>query len=208
MSTRSYRTPKGTTLPIMLIKGKEYLEVKYRIVWFREEQPEASIETEIMNMTDNQACVRATIKDQSGRVLVTSHKIEDRSHFSDFAEKAETGSIGRALALLGYGTQFTADELDEGNRIVDGPINQKQSPQPKKESAPKQKTTQGQVKSEDLGDYKIPVGVRLKGKALKNVQPVELEAFINWIEERGPAGNDEEEFLKKAKEYIKSKEKQ
>ena len=30
-----------------------------------------------------------------------------------------SGAIGRALAMLGYGTQFTGDELNEEHRIVD-----------------------------------------------------------------------------------------
>ena len=38
-------------------------------------------------------------------------------------EKAETGSIGRALAYCGYGTQFAASELEEApERPVDAPI--------------------------------------------------------------------------------------
>ena len=39
-------------------------------------------------------------------------------------EKAETKAVGRALAMLGYGTQF-APELDEGERIVDSPVERK-----------------------------------------------------------------------------------
>ena len=38
----------------------------------------------------------------------------------DYFEKAETKAIGRALAMLGYGTQF-APELDEAERVVDTP---------------------------------------------------------------------------------------
>ncbi|HTD18454.1 MAG TPA: hypothetical protein VK667_02885, partial [Ktedonobacteraceae bacterium] len=38
-----------------------------------------------------------------------------------YIEKAETGAIGRALAALGYGTQF-APELNEEHRIVDSPV--------------------------------------------------------------------------------------
>src|SRR5690606_32778738 len=34
---------------------------------------------------------------------------------------------GRALALIGFGTQFCADELDEGERIVDAPVAKKAS---------------------------------------------------------------------------------
>ena len=47
-------------------------------------------------------------------------KSETMSDFRDYFEKAETKAIGRALAMLGYGTQF-APELDEAERVVDTP---------------------------------------------------------------------------------------
>jgi len=119
---RLYFTEKGTELPLINLKGKEYLEVKYRLVWFREENPDWPIETEFLSITDTSACAKATIKNNAGVILATSHKSESVKGFPDFIEKAETGSIGRALALLGYGTQFCADELDEGKRIVDSPV--------------------------------------------------------------------------------------
>lgn len=119
---RTFATKLGTELPLLNLKGKEYLEVKFRLVWFREENPAWSIETEYVTATDKSALAKATIRDDSGRILATSHKQENIQHFNDFLEKAETGAIGRALALLGYGTQFCADELDEGSRIVDAPV--------------------------------------------------------------------------------------
>lgn len=122
MNMRNYRTAKGTELPLLNLRGKEYLEVKYRLVWFREDHPDWSIETELMSVTDVSAYARATIRDEAGRVIATSHKYESIKGFPDFIEKAETGAIGRALALIGYGTQFCADELDEGARIVDAPV--------------------------------------------------------------------------------------
>ena len=61
----------------------------------------------------------------SGRVIATSHKREDERGFPDFMEKSETGAIGRALALCGFGTQFCADELDEGSRLADSPISKR-----------------------------------------------------------------------------------
>lgn len=121
MAARSYKTNKGTELPLLNLRGKEYLEVKYRLVWFREDHPDWSIETEIMNVTDTSAYARAIIRDENARTIATSHKFESVQGFPDFIEKAETGAIGRALALIGYGTQFCADELDEGSRIVDAP---------------------------------------------------------------------------------------
>lgn len=121
MNNRSYKTTKGTELPLLNLKGKEYLEVKYRLVWFREDHPDWSIETELISVTEVSAYARATIRDEHGRIIATSHKFENVKGFPDFIEKAETGAIGRALALIGYGTQFCADELDEGKRIVDAP---------------------------------------------------------------------------------------
>jgi hypothetical protein len=61
----------------------------------------------------------------------TGTKSECAADFGDYIEKAETGAIGRALAALGYGTQF-APEFNEEHRIVDSPVEprQEQSPRP------------------------------------------------------------------------------
>lgn len=124
---RIHKTEKGTELPLLSLKGKDYLEVKYRLVWFREEHPTWSIETQFLTIDERSACARAVVKDENGRIIATSHKQETAGNFPDFMEKAETGAIGRALALIGYGTQFCADELDEGDRIVDAPVAKKSS---------------------------------------------------------------------------------
>lgn len=121
---------------MMQLKGKDYLPVAGRLVWFRGQapqppRPEWGIETvfEVLDLENGVALCRATIRDEHGRIRATATKLETRKGFPDFTEKAETGSIGRALALLGYGTQF-APELDEGEeRIVD-------SPQPPRGSRP------------------------------------------------------------------------
>lgn len=102
------------------IKGKKYLPVAARLIWFREDHPDYSIETEIIERIEGGAILKATIKNAEGQVLSTAHKMETKQGFSDYLEKAETGSIGRGLALIGYGTQFTLD-LEEGNRLADAP---------------------------------------------------------------------------------------
>lgn len=106
---------------LMNLKGKDYLQVMWRLVWFREDKPNWSIETEPVQLTDTGARFRATIKDETGRTVQTGYGSETARDFGDFYEKAETKAVGRALAMLGYGTQFTALELDEGERIVDSP---------------------------------------------------------------------------------------
>ena len=72
------------------------------------------------------AIFRAVAKDGKGGVG-TGTKSEKAASFPDFIEKAETGAIGRALAALGFGTQF-APELDEQHRIVDSPVARTSSP--------------------------------------------------------------------------------
>src|SRR5262249_18348122 len=47
--------------------------------------------------------------------------------FADYAEKASTKSLGRALLALGYGTAF-ASEMDEGERVVDSPVERRAQP--------------------------------------------------------------------------------
>ena len=115
------KTPKGTVLPLLNLKGKDYLQVAYRLVWFREEHPDWAIETLRIEGSADYSIFTAIIKDASGRVMATAHKSETSQGFADHLEKAETGAIGRALALCGYGTQFT-DDLDEGDRLADSPI--------------------------------------------------------------------------------------
>jgi hypothetical protein len=114
-----------------------YLPVQWRLVWFRELCPQGTIETEMVHLdlereTEEEyyaynsetrrhekmvrrakgfVIFRAVVKDGKGG-MATGTKSEKAASFPDFLEKAETGAIGRALAALGFGTQF-APELEE-----------------------------------------------------------------------------------------------
>lgn len=124
----------------------DYLPVQWRLVWFREQCPNGTIDTEevevdldreaeeeayawnsetrrsekIVKRARGYARFRAVVTDGKGG-RATGTKSEIAASFPDFIEKAETGAIGRALAALGYGTQF-APELNEEHRIVDAPV--------------------------------------------------------------------------------------
>src|SRR5438270_9196293 len=126
--------------------SKDYLPVQWRLVWFRELCPQGTIDTEevevdldremeeevfvwnaerrrsekVVKRAKGYARFRATISDGKGG-RATGTKSECAASFPDYIEKAETGAIGRALAALGYGTQF-APELNEEHRIVDAPV--------------------------------------------------------------------------------------
>jgi hypothetical protein len=135
------KTPKGTELHLIDLKGKKYLQVAQRLVWFREEKPAWRIHTEFVEINNDMTIAKASILDDQGNVIATAHKREDRAHFADHMEKAEAGAIGRALAYCGYGTQFCADELDEGERIVDAPQEHKEIPTPIRQSPMRSRET-------------------------------------------------------------------
>jgi hypothetical protein len=101
--------------------GADYLEVKWRLVWLRSEHPDAAIATELVRETDNSALFKASVSIPGGG-SATGFGSETAKDFGDFIEKAETKAVGRALAMLGYGTQFVGEDLDEGDRIVDAPV--------------------------------------------------------------------------------------
>jgi len=136
---------------VMQLKSKQgaqdYLPVQWRLVWFRADHPQGTIETEIVHLdldketeeetyawsnetrrsekviktAKGMAIFRATVRDGKGGIA-TGTKMEKAASFPDWLEKAETGAIGRALAALGYGTQFAGEELNESHRIVDSPV--------------------------------------------------------------------------------------
>ncbi len=148
MTTNGYRfNPQDHLMKIgQGERAKDYLPVQWRLVWFRNLCPEGTIDTEeievdldrevsveamvwnaerrrsekVMKTAKGYARFKAIVTDGKGG-RATGTKSECAASFPDYIEKAETGSIGRALAALGYGTQFT-DEYDEAERIVDSPV--------------------------------------------------------------------------------------
>lgn len=131
-------------------KPRMYLETKYRLVWLREQEPDATIETEIIHIDLDRevtavvsewdetqgkmvkvtkhgqglVIIKATVRLPSG-AIGTGTKMQNGAEFSEWLEKCETGAIGRALSSLGYGTAAT-DEMSEGEgRVVDAPVERK-----------------------------------------------------------------------------------
>jgi len=122
------------------IKGKDYLEIKYRLHWFRLEKPLWDIRTEVIKLDIEKgfAAVKADIYDEQGNHKSPGIKSEYQKNFFDYLEKAETGAIGRALSLAGYGTVQCFD-MDEGineGRICDAPVTSKANPPTKPTNYP------------------------------------------------------------------------
>jgi hypothetical protein len=104
----------------------DYLPVAARIAWVRKDHPYWSIITKVEKWGDKAVVMKAIIKDMTGQIIATARKKETEIGFPDYIEKAETGAIGRALAMCGYGT-LQAPEFDEQDRLADAPVEKAKS---------------------------------------------------------------------------------
>lgn len=101
------------------IRGDEYNTVALRIHNFRNDHPDWSIVTKIIQ-NDDAVIVNAEIRDESGRVLATGHAEERRGsnniNKTNAIENCETSAVGRALAFLDYGGKNIAS-AEEMQRV-------------------------------------------------------------------------------------------
>lgn len=105
------------------VGGADYLEVKWRVYWLRSQHPDAVITTELVSHENSVAVFKAQVAIPGGG-SATGWGSEGYDDFRDYLEKAETKALGRALAALGFGTQFTPDfDFAEGqDKVVDAPV--------------------------------------------------------------------------------------
>lgn len=107
------------------IKGKEYAEVNQRIKAFRSVYPVGTIETEILSNTNGVCVIKATVKDEVGKILATGHAYEvEGSSFinkTSYLENSETSAIGRALGMCGFGIDTSVASADE---VMNAQMNQ------------------------------------------------------------------------------------
>lgn len=88
------------------IKGKQYAEVSERILAFRKLNPNGRIITEIIDKTENDVTVKATIYDEQEKELATGYASEIKKGLVNtisMLENCETSAIGRALGFCGFG---------------------------------------------------------------------------------------------------------
>ena len=99
-------------------KGKFYADVAGRVQAFRELCPNGSISTEVVRLDGDMCVIKATVCDEEGRVLGTGHAYERESstqiNRTSFIENCETSAVGRALGMIGIGSESsmaTAEEM-------------------------------------------------------------------------------------------------
>lgn len=106
------------------LKGKKYLQVAHRVEWFREVHPTGAIVTELVSVEP--IVFKATITNNEGVILAVDYASATPKQGAVWSgreiEKASTAAIGRALALAGFGTQFSDDFEDaENGHLADSP---------------------------------------------------------------------------------------
>ncbi len=192
------------TRHFMTLKGKDYLEVKWRLVWLRSQHPTAHVETELVKLVEGAAIFRATvtlpplpvIDPKTGEVLpgepwsgkATGYGMCGRDEFGDYLERAETAALGRALAALGFGTQFAGAELD--GRIVDSPVERQQGQQPRQQQGGDRGEPAQRVAPDAAGSITDPQRRKLFAMA-RAVYGMEEAQLRNWIIENHQVEGDQ-----------------
>lgn len=91
------------------IKGKDYATVAARVQAFRELCPDGLIHAEIISINDGVVLMQAQVKDENGKLLATGYAQEKENasmiNKTSYIENCETSAVGRALAMLGLGSE-------------------------------------------------------------------------------------------------------
>lgn len=170
-------------------EAHQYLDVKYRILWFRQIYPDGFIETTELEITDKLARIEASVYDRDpkdgGKCLAISRRQILAADFRDYVEKAETQAIGRSLALAGFGTQF-CDDLDEDDTIADSPVETNLKPMPGQETSkcnPNQIYKTAARKGLTKEDTNILLYAKYQHSDPQQLTPEQVNDFIQGIKD-------------------------
>ena len=183
--------------------GQAYLDVKWRKLWFIEQNPRYTIETVPHILNETVAIFRTTIAvmDEDGAVVrrVDGWASETPQGFKDFIEKSATSSIGRALDNLGYGTS----QATEDDKLADAPVGGSQPQgQTRPAAAPGNAPTEAQVRllyslakerGMDEADVKQEMQDRFGVDSLKRLDRRQMSAWIDSLKALAPDAAPEAE---------------
>jgi hypothetical protein len=112
------------------IKGKEYITVNERLIYFRNtnEFKGFGIKEDIVSIDDTEGIFKVTIYDSNGEPIVSAHAQEyrDSSYINktSFVENGFTSALGRALGYLGIGIDTS---IASANEVQNAVTNQKKN---------------------------------------------------------------------------------
>ena len=106
------------------IKGKEYVEVNQRVLYFRNEDQYKgwSLTSEILHLTDEGCVIKATVRNAEGAEVASGIAQEDKSssyiNKTSYVENCETSAWGRALGNLGIGIETSIASSNEVSMAI------------------------------------------------------------------------------------------
>lgn len=99
------------------IKGKEYVEVNERLIFFRKNYKNHALLTEVIDKTDDTILIKASVKNEQGITVATGHAEEVKGstfiNKTSYVENCETSAIGRCLGSLGIGIDNSVASFEE-----------------------------------------------------------------------------------------------
>lgn len=129
------------------IKGKQYVLVSDRILYFNENYVDGSITTELVSQpSDELVVIKATVRPNTSDRAFTGYSQakwgDGYINKTSALENCETSAVGRALAMMGIGVIDSIASVDEikkaeqpayqPNRTGDKTLNVSESPQRKR----------------------------------------------------------------------------
>lgn len=112
------------------IKGKKYVLVADRILYFNEKYPQGSIQTKLISEPmDNIVIVKAIVYPKPGTRKFTGYSQtkwgDGFINKTSALENAETSAVGRALAMMGIGVIESIASVDEINKATNQTVEAK-----------------------------------------------------------------------------------
>jgi len=106
-----------TKLKTINIKGKEYVEVNERLIFFRKNYKNHSLITDVIEKTDDTILIKATVLNENGVAIATGLAEEVKGstfiNKTSYVENCETSAIGRCLGCLGIGIDNSVASYEE-----------------------------------------------------------------------------------------------
>jgi hypothetical protein len=187
--------PYDPTGHLTKIRGQDYLQVKDRLVWLETDYTDYDIESALIYHENGRAVVQSTVsiyaprEDEDGtvrRFLIRSAQgigSETIDSFEAYIEKAQTKSIGRALGMLGMGTQWAvefndADDNDPAS-LADSPVGPRQQQPPRQ-----QQQSGGNGPANDMATNAQKSMIQYKAREAQ-LEPEALVDLIRQLTDRG-----------------------
>lgn len=109
---------------------QQYLDVKYRKLWFRLKYPNGKITKRIVKLDNDFAIIESKVyldrndaeESYISCAMAQRWRSDDDIYGKKYVETAETAAVGRALADAGFGIQFSEPGEDRDNNPVDAPV--------------------------------------------------------------------------------------